>query len=273
MNKNKLKQDAVYTFDQFFTHPDTAQQCLDLLDLQSFDLCIEPSAGTGSFYNLLPTESRFGVELDPRLADGISCGSWYDHTWDKGNILVVGNPPFGTQNQEAIRFFNHAAKFAECIAFIIPRTWKRPSIQNSLDLNFHLTHSHDLTNAFYGEKITSAKCCFQIWTRKASPRKKVKLPITHPDWQFLKYETKDGDLHPPADADFVVLAYGSNPGQMSDDLYRWRPKSVHFIKANIDCDELKQRFAALDYSIANDSARQSSLGKGALVTLYGTQYD
>ena len=267
------KQDAVYTFDQFFTRPVVAQQCVELLDLQSFDLCIEPSAGTKSFYNLLPTSTRFGVEIDPRLAEGVSCGSWYDHHWDQGNILVVGNPPFGTQNAEAIKFFNHAAQFAQCIAFIIPRTWKRPSVQNSLNLNFHLTHSHDLEAAFEGEKATAVKCCFQIWTRSTTARKKVRLPTTHQDWQFLPYVKRDGDLYPPDEADFVVLAYGSNPGQMSDDLYRWRPKSVHFIKALIDVATLKQRFASLDYSSAHDSARQASLGKGALVTLYGELYD
>lgn len=269
----KRKQDAVYTFDQFFTRSEVAKQCLDLLDLDSFDLCIEPSAGTKSFYNLLPAATRFGVEIDPRLAEGISCGSWYDHHWDQGDILVVGNPPFGTQNSEAVKFFNHAAQFAHTIAFIIPRTWKRPSVQNSLNLHFHLVKSVDLDSAFEGEKATAVKCCFQIWTRRTTKRKKVKQTLTHPDWQFLPYETRDGDLHPPLTADFVVLAYGSNPGQISDDLYRWRPKSVHFIKSRIDTATLKSRFQQLDYSVANDSARQASLGKGALVALYGDQYD
>ena len=269
----KRKQDAVYTFDQFFTRSEVAKQCLDQLDLDSFDLCIEPSAGTGSFYDLLPPGS-IGIELDPRIASpAMRVQSWYDYCSQQGNILVVGNPPFGTQNSEAVKFFNHAAQFAHTIAFIIPRTWKRPSVQNSLDLNFHLISSVDLDSAFEGEKATSVKCCFQIWSRHTVKRNKIRQATTHPDWQFLRYETRDGDLHPPSTADFVVLAYGSNPGQISDDLYRWRPKSVHFIKSNIDSELLKSRFQQLDYSIANDSARQASLGKGALVELYSTSFD
>jgi len=77
----KRKQAAVYTFDQFFTKTDVAQMCVDQLDVHSFDSCIEPSAGEGAFYNLLPVEIRKGVEIDPRLAtDKMHCGSWFDYT-------------------------------------------------------------------------------------------------------------------------------------------------------------------------------------------------
>ena len=268
------KQDEVYTLDQFFTRSPVAHSCLELLDLNQFDTIIEPSAGKGSFYDLLPASKRVAVEIDPRLArkDWV-CGSWYDYQLPPGNHLVVGNPPFGTQNSEAIKFFNHAAQFADTIAFIIPRTWKRVSIQNSIDLHFHLVSSVDLESAFEGVKATTVKCCFQIWKRQSKPRKRVRLPTTHSDWKFLAYKSYDGDLHPPKDADFVILAYGSKPGQISDDLHRWRPKSVHFIKAQIDLSLLKTRFKDLDFSVANDSARQSSLGKGALVQLYGEKYD
>ena len=143
-----------------------------------------------------------------------------------------------------------------------------PSIQNRLDLHFHLKHSLPLEGyPFEAEKITATRCCFQIWER-GPLRKKVKQAITHPDWEFLRYSGTGTNLHPPTEADFVVLAYGSNPGQMSDDLDRWRPKSVHFIKSNIDVKTLKDRFEKLDYSGADNSARQSSLGKGKLIELY-----
>ena len=48
----------------------------------------------------------------------------------------LGNPPFGKNCSLAIKFFNKAAEFADLIAFIIPRTFKRISIQNKLNLNF-----------------------------------------------------------------------------------------------------------------------------------------
>jgi len=47
-----------------------------------------------------------------------------------------------------------------------------------------------------------------------------------------------------------------------------RPKSWHWIKSNIDIDDLITNFKKLDYSNSENSARQNSVGKGELVQLY-----
>ena len=44
-----------------------------------------------------------------------------------------------------------------------------------------------------------------------------------------------------------------------------RPKSWHWIKSNIDINELKNRFNSLDYSISNDTVRQDSLGQREVI--------
>jgi hypothetical protein len=77
--------------------------------------------------------------------------------------LIIGNPPFGKSSSIAIKFFNKAALFSECIAFILPRTFKRISIQNRLDLNFSLIYTKDLPvkPCCFIPKM-EAKCCFQI---------------------------------------------------------------------------------------------------------------
>ena len=50
------------------------------------------------------------------------------------------------------------------------------------------------------------------------------------------------------DADFVVRAYGWNCGQLyTENLMSLRPKSYHWIKAVINIELLKERFASLDY--------------------------
>lgn len=277
----EIKQDKVYTYDQFFTHPEVAQQCIDHFcthyRFDEFDLIIEPSAGTGSFFNLLPYP-KMGIEIDQGLCEKtpeLRKNSFYNILFDlSSQYLVIGNPPFGTQSKEAIRFFNHAANFAAVIAFIVPRTWKKQAVQNQLDLNYHLVSNIDVPQGcFIGRKNTAVKCCFQIWKRSKPLRKKVSAQRTHPDWDFLPYIKDKNDLCPPKNADFVLLAYGSNSGQIDTDIYRWRPKSVHFIKSNISPDKLMKRFSQLDFSIANDSARQSSLGKAALVSLYKDKYE
>lgn len=53
--------------DKFYTNPDIAKKCLDLLDLSSFDIVIEPSAGNGSFSNQI--ENCRAYDLVPENAD------------------------------------------------------------------------------------------------------------------------------------------------------------------------------------------------------------
>lgn len=274
-----MKTDKVYKLDQFFTKSSVAQKCIDRVrefyNFSVFSRIIEPSAGTGSFYNLLPKENRVGVELDPELCQKqpeFKEMSFFKYTVSP-NSIVIGNPPFGTQSKLAIDFFNYAACSTQVIAFIIPRTWKKPSVQNRLDLNFHLVDSFDIEdNAFEGDKETAVKCCFQIWERRDYPRAKILLPTKHKDWDFLSYSISGKELLPPTNADFTMLAYGSSPGLISSDLNRWRPKSVHYIKSNIDTETLKNRFCQLDFSGAQNSARQGSLGRAELVSLYSQQF-
>ena len=276
-----IKTDPVYKLDQFFTKEDIAVQCVNAVkaaySFESFDLIIEPSAGEGSFAKLLPADNSVAIEIDPDLCkdNDYECKSFFDYQppANRNRILVIGNPPFGTQNKLSVDFFNHAAEFADVIAFIIPRTWNKQSIHNRLHENFHLVQSIPLQeDCFYGDKATNVKCCFQIWERSLEKRTVEKKVLSHKDRRFLPYVKTSNDLKPPADADFVVLAYGSNPGQVSTDLFQWRPKSVHFIKSKIGKRELMKRFAELDFSCADDSARQSSLCKADLVRLYSERY-
>lgn len=280
-----IKTDTVYKLDQFFTKNDVALMCCKELQsfykLSLFDSIIEPSAGNGSFFNLLPVNKRIGIEIDAELCvknNEYRQMSFFDYVHDdffleNEKILVIGNPPFGTQNKLSVDFFNHAAKFAKVIAFIVPRTWNKRSIHNRLNKKFILIKSIDLPeDCFYGDKSTTVKCCFQIWKRSKKSRVSEEKILSHKDWKFLPYTKTEDDLTPPQDADFVVLAYGSNPGQVSTDLFKWRPKSVHFIKSQIDKTILAERFNTLDYSCANDSARQSSLCKGDLIRLYSEKY-
>jgi hypothetical protein len=192
-------------------------------------------------------------------------------------ILVVGNPPFGRVSSQAIKFFNHAAQFAHVIAFIIPRTFRRISVQNKLDMHFHLVHDEEIaTSPCAFDPPMMAKCCFQIWEKKESRRMAINLPTAHADWEFLKLGPNDecGQPTPPKNADFVIRAYGGKCGEIkTTGLSELRPKSWHWIKATIKKDKLIQRFSTLDYSLSVNTARQNSIGRAELVQLYAKKYD
>lgn len=268
--------------DQFYTKPDIAlkcwQQILNYISPTNVDIFLEPSCGTGSFYNLLPNDKRIGIDLDPKIQDDkIATMNFYDFQPNRNlRYCVVGNPPFGKVSSEAVKFFNKASEFANVIAFVIPRTFRRISVTNRLDLNFHLIFDEDIPlHPCSFEPSMAAKCCFQIWERRPVPRQLVILKTKHPDWKFLPLGAKNskGQPTPPDGAHFALKAYGSNCGEIvTKKLSTLSPKSWHWIRSNIPVDELMRRFKTLDYSISKQTVRQDSIGAGELVMLYSLKY-
>lgn len=118
--------------DQFFTTPKVAADCYaDMakfladrkVDTSNYHY-IEPSAGAGVFYDLMPQGRRTGVDVLPIRKEFVRRDFL---TWTpaspKGN-LVIGNPPFGYRAWLALAFVNHAAKFADYIGMILPMAFQ-----------------------------------------------------------------------------------------------------------------------------------------------------
>jgi predicted RNA methylase len=254
--------------DQFYTKEPVAKQCIDKVSsrFNDFDIILEPSAGRGSFLKRLPREKRLGLDINPQNDEIVKMDFFdYKSVPDK-KYLVIGNPPFGRVSSLAVKFFNKASEFASMIAFIIPRSFKRITIQNRLCLDFHLVHSEDLpTSPCCFEPAMSAKCCFQIWIKRDIKREIVVLNKTHNDFTFVKDETE---------ADFGMRRVGSCCGTIYTDGYEQLcSKNIHWIKANIDKTELIRRFKSLDYSICQDTCRQNSIGVQDIIALYQEAFD
>lgn len=257
------------SLDQFYTKPEVAKLCCDLVDFSKYEKILEPSAGTGAFLELLPKDKRVGIDLEPKH-DEIKEQDFFLYKGTED--LVIGNPPFGRVSSLAIKFFNHAATFTNTIAFIIPRTFRRVSVQNKLDLNFHLVEDIEIPIGSFIPESMKAKCCFQIWERKETKREKVVLPMTHEDFEVLSYITVNGKVAAPPDVDFAVRAYGGNIGQISFDIDEVAPKSWHFIRSPIAADII-DNFECLDYyPLASWTARQDSIGKADLIYLYNQKF-
>jgi hypothetical protein len=178
-------------YDQFYTIPDIAKKLYNILinkiDIQQYDYIVEPSAGNGSFYKLLDENKRIGIDIQPKY-EGIIKQDYLKYNFDKKyKYIVIGNPPFGKISNLAIKFYNKSAEYANVIAFILPRTFKRISVQNKLNKNFKLIYNEDLPNkpCCFIPKM-NAKCCFQIWIKSDIPRKSIILPTYHPHFNIIK---------------------------------------------------------------------------------------
>lgn len=185
-------------FDKFYTSKPFAKECIEAVfrryGLDRFDLLVEPGAGSGSFLHQLPESiERVGVDISPE-DPSIREGNFFDFSPEDlgASVLVIGNPPFGRGCSLAIRFFNHAARWASVIAFVVPRTFRRHSVQNKLDMRFRLVGDTEVpVRPCVFTPAMSVKCCFQIWERSTSPRAPVRMPTSHPDWHFLAYGPPD----------------------------------------------------------------------------------
>lgn len=165
------------TKDQYYTKPSVAKKCVErirsfLPNSEAYQW-IEPSAGNGVFLKILPpTFDRIGIDLEPKSAD-IRQGNFLDWTpVSQKKRIFFGNPPFGRQGSLAKSFIKHASEYADIIAFILPRSFVKPSMSRAFPLKFHCSHSEELEkNAFEVNSVEyDVPCVFQIWEKKASDR-------------------------------------------------------------------------------------------------------
>ncbi|MCF0126143.1 MAG: SAM-dependent methyltransferase, partial [Clostridia bacterium] len=222
--KNKGQKDI---FDRFYTKEEVAKKCISFIkNIEDFNIIIEPAAGRGSFSSNINNCLAFDIE--PK-APNIIKADWFSIDKNKflkpnNKILIVGNPPFGQQNSIAIKFFNESSKIADTIAFILPKSFKKDSIKNRLNLNFHLIFEKELEEKSFEfqNKEVSIPCIFQIWKKQNTPRTKVRLKTTTKYFDFVDDKTK---------ADFRIQRVGGNAGKASFDLNRAK-SSNYFIKNN-----------------------------------------
>jgi predicted RNA methylase len=180
------KQNINKKLGQFYTKPEVAKKCYDLVVsfLQNINKIqfIEPSAGTGSFFNLLPNKyiqynknkykTRLGFDIDPKekqieKKDFLNDYLNVNILLPKIRVVIIGNPPFGNRSSLAIKFFNKAIRYGDTVAFIVPLQFKKWSVQSKLNKEFKLIKELLLDkNSFtFNNKDYGVRCVFQIWTK------------------------------------------------------------------------------------------------------------
>ncbi len=180
------------TKDQYYTKASVAKECIDSI-LSSVPgvaqyQWIEPSAGNGSFLKALPRPIKsIGIDLDPKM-DGIVKGDFL--TWEptsQGKRIFFGNPPFGKQGSLAKSFIQHAAKYADSIAFILPKSFVKPSMSRAFPTKFHCILEKELPKDSFQVNAVAydVPCVFQIWEKKEADRPKVSL-VKEVGFQYVK---------------------------------------------------------------------------------------
>lgn len=164
--------------DQFITPKTTAKYCyskfIDILnkynDYEKYTF-IEPSAGNGSFLEILPSDKRIGFDVEPRLNEIVKQDylDWIPNESENEKYVVIGNPPFGLRGQMALKFINHSSKFADYVCFILPQLFESDGkgVPRKRVFGLNLIHSEKLNTEFEypNGKNIKVECIFQIWSK------------------------------------------------------------------------------------------------------------
>lgn len=247
--------------DQYYTHEDIAGFCFQIIRI-FFDVTIyrlvEPSAGDGAFFKIFPFGS-IAYDLEPKY-HGIQKADFLEVILKSDRqIAVIGNPPFGKNASMAVKFFNRSAGQSEIVAMILPRTFRKASIQNRLNRNFHLICDVTLPeNAFlFRSKPYNVPAVFQIWKRRDDVKRALwPVDTIHPDFEFTT----------PSEADFAIQRVGARAGRVHQN-FNLSPQSHHFISAKVK--NVKATMEKLDFkSVAGNTVGNPSLSKSEIVALY-----
>lgn len=208
------------TIDKYYTKLSVVDLCINYIKKNlsicfNNDLIIEPSAGNGAFIQGIKTLSKNHVFYDLEPESPLILKQDYlafDHISCKNNnnnskIHIVGNPPFGRQSSLAIKFIKKSCEFSTSISFILPKSFKKESLQKAFPLDYHLIFENDLPNkSFLVDGIEhDVPCVFQIWQKKDCNRSIAKkIAPTYflfvnkddnPDISFRRVGVNAGKIH------------------------------------------------------------------------------
>lgn len=250
--------------DQFYTKEEIAKKYF-LVVLNyiknnniSYDKWLEPSAGTGSFLNLIK-EPKIGIDLEPKSSD-IFEADFLEFELPKADYVTIGNPPFGKNSSLALKFLNKASEQSKLVGFILPKTFKKTSLINRINPNLHLVFEEDLPkNSFLFENQNyNVPCVFQLWESRNYLRDKISLPATHEDFTFTTKEN----------ANFAIQRVGNSAGKVKEEFSHVANTSHYFIKAN---SHVLAKFKAIDWStVKYNTAGNPSISKCELVKVYSS---
>lgn len=252
--------------DKFYTKPEVVLTCYQQVgDLSQFDLVVEPSAGNGAF--LLPNIPMKAYDIAPederiQKADYLQVLTPTIVTSNK-KVLTVGNPPFGRNCSLALQFIKKAMEYSDTVAFVLPKSFKKVSIQNKVPLTFHLVSTLDLPPSSFlldGQSY-DVPCIFQVWKRGITSRSKQATRTTTDLFRFVK---KNDEVLKPV---LTIRRVGVYAGMAYPEVEK-SEQSHYFIALPENSPTSTSEFIRLCNSIAwehDNTSGPRSISKGELI--------
>lgn len=227
--------------EQFYTPDKLAEQitryCIETVGVDTNVRWIEPAAGSGAFvraaktcgvkdiiaYDIDPAENTGGLTIEQR--DFLAATTSTEHA-----KVCITNPPFGRNHSLSVPFFNKLAQTCDIIAFIVPRSWRKWSVTNRLDLKFVKIADLDLQVTYVSDSgtplttSTSLNTILQIWARSETPRARQPNPTPESRFEVVK----------PHEANATLTLFGRGCGTVRTE-FEPKPNTTQmFLKATDD---------------------------------------
>ena len=257
------------TVDKFYTAPFIVDECIkqvkEKLDVDSYDIIIEPSAGNGSFINgikSLSSNCHF-YDIEPEYKNIIK-QDYFEFDYksitndDNKKYHVIGNPPFGRQSSLAIKFIKKSCEYCDSISFILPKSFKKNSLKKHFPLRFHLIFEYELPNNSFvvNDKPHNVPCVFQIWVKKTTDRK-LPVKITEKNYKFVKRNENP---------DISFRRVGGTAGTISKDTKDKSEQSHHFITFDKKLSDTKyKQLSNIKFECKNNTVGPKSISKQEII--------
>ena len=198
------------------------------------------------------------------------------------DTAIIGNPPFGKRGKLAIAFFNHAARLADIVAFIVPVNFRKFTTHKQLEPSMRFISQLPLPrDAFHLStgKSYAVNTEFQIWTRLASihedMRQYKRLPIDHPDFQMWQYNNTPDALKVFQNSfDFAVPCQGWQDYSRRETDEQQCERNKQWILLKAESPIVLTRLMEIDYERLAQACGTTVPGfrKGDLVKAYTEHY-
>lgn len=262
------------TIDKFYTKPTVTKKCCDSIKQyininNENDIIIEPSAGNGSFIPEISSMSSncLFYDIQPEHPDIIKQNYLELDIQSlelpdlQSKIHIIGNPPFGRQSSLAIKFIKKSSENCDTIAFILPKSFKKDSMQKHFPLRFHLVYQCDLNdNSFIinNQEEKDVPCVFQIWAKKDYERDRI-IKQTSNKFKFVKIDESP---------DISFRRVGVNAGKIdTNELSNKSIQSHYFIRFDDELDKQKiiDKISTIVYD-TNNTVGPRSISKQEIIT-------
>lgn len=255
--------------DQYYLVPELFPLILEIIitrcipETQYFmDTC----GGNGEMAALLikkfGRDRVFAYDIDPK-GSFILSENFLDHDLlcSESTVTTVCFPPFGSNNNLAITFFNKCTRVSKFIVTILPMSAKKQHFQSQLDPYFHVVHESELPHKSFilNGKSHHVNCCFQIWEKLEYKRKiyKKKMNPTSAHFKFVD-KTQNPDV--------AIIFTGCNAGKIISCTEAARYTSVYYIKITDDLLRENDNIYKLDLSkVASNTIGQKGVSKPEIV--------